>query len=1604
MSLKADAARGDLINRVLTTGRPGAPPGLSEFVAAYLARVHVEDLAERRPDDLYGAAAHHWRLAQRRPPGEARVAVYRPDVEVHGWVSPHTVLEVVTDDMPFLVDSVTMELTRHGLGIHLVIHPVVVVRRDADGALVGVGGEGEGAGRAESFIHAEVDALAGGAPVEELEADIRRVLADVRRAVDDWRPIVAKTEELAAGLEAGAGLDAGAARESDAEREEVAALLRWMAADHFTFLGYQRYDLLSADGSDVLRSAPETALGILRVDRSTPSVTTLSPRASALARAGPVLVLTKANTRSTVHRPTPLDYVGLTRFDDTGQVVGEDRILGLFTVEAMRGSVMEIPVVRRKAEGVLARAGLARASHSGKSLVTVLETYPRDELFQASEDELFDAATGIVAIEERRLVRVFLRRDAYRRFFSCVVFVPRDRYTTTTRHRIESVVVDALGGTDCVSEAYLSESVLARLHVVVHTPLDADPDVDGRDLEERLAEVTRTWAEELAEALVDQFGEADGVALFRRYEPAFPAAYRDDTTGRAAVADIGRIEELDDATGISVHLHQPLDAPEGTLRLKVLRQGPAISLSEILPMLEHMGVTVIDEHPYEVRPPDRPAVWIYDFGLHLGVAEALSRDKYRAAFEDALAQVWGGAVDNDGFNRLGLLAGLTWREVTILRAAAKYLRQAGSTFSQGYMESTLAGHPDVARQLVELFETRLDPSRQEGAEAEAARLVTAIESALDAVASLDEDRILRSFLRVVVAILRTNHYQAGPPPYLCFKLDPAQIPELPLPRPAFEIFVYSPRTEGIHLRGGKVARGGIRWSDRREDFRTEILGLMKAQTVKNAVIVPVGAKGGFVVKRPPSGGDRDALMAEVVACYRTLIHGLLDLTDNLVDGRIVPPAETVRHDGDDHYLVVAADKGTATFSDIANAISVERGFWLGDAFASGGSTGYDHKRMAITARGAWESVRAHFAVLGIDPQASDFTIVGIGDMSGDVFGNGMLLSRHIRLVGAFDHRHVFLDPNPDTEQSADERDRLFALPQSSWADYDTRLISEGGGVYPRSAKSVALSPEVREMLGIDTTELTPNELIRALLCAPVDLLWNGGIGTYVKASSETNEAVGDRTNDAVRVDGTQLRSRVVGEGGNLGFTQRGRVEYALAGGLINTDAIDNSAGVDCSDHEVNIKILLDAAVAVGDLTVKQRNELLVDMTDEVARLVLGDNVEQNRALANANAQSAAMVDVHARYIRALETEGRLDREVERMPTEQQLSERTAAGRGLTAPEFSVLLAYTKIAAYEDLLRSDVPEDPFLGRALTDYFPTPLKERFAEAIARHPLRREIVATGVANAVVNRAGTTLLYRLEQETGAATADVVRAYVAAREMFAVEDLDAGIATCISSVTASTAVDLRLEARKLVERAARWLLRHRRPPLDIAATVARFGPGIAALGRALPDLVQGEDGRLLEGAAAAYRRAGVPEQVASAVASLNDLYAGLDIVEVADAQRLEVVEVGRVYFVVGAALRLDWLRDRIVGLPRTARWEALAREALRDDLYREHSALVADAFRAAPAADAQARVEGWLERNQGPAQRFLAVVADIESSGASDVTTLSVALRELRDLVPERS
>jgi glutamate dehydrogenase len=1642
MQTKLDEAKAELLDRAARVAENSPvgghlPTGTTEHgtpdraaVLAFLQRYYLhtapEDLTDRDPVDVFGAAYSHYRLAENRPQGTANVRVHTPTVEENGWTCSHSVVEVVTDDMPFLVDSVTNELTRQGRGIHVVIHPQMVVRRDLTGKLIEVlatshTGDLPHDAHIESWIHVEIDRETDRSDLKQITADLLRVLSDVREAVEDWE----KMREAALRIADHLPEEPVADDLRRQEIEEARELLRWLAADHFTFLGYREYQLRDDDS---LAAVPGTGLGILRADPHhagddqhpvSPSFERLPADARAKAREHKLLVLTKANSRATVHRPSYLDYVGVKKFDENGEVVGERRFLGLFSSAAYTESVLRVPVIRRKVDEVLQGAGFSPHSHDGRDLLQILETYPRDELFQTPVPELQAIATSVLYLQERRRLRLYLRQDEYGRYYSALVYLPRDRYTTGVRLRIIDILKEELGGVSVDFTAWNTESVLSRLHFVVRVPPGTElpqlSDSDRERIEARLVEAARSWADGFADALNAELGEERSAELLRRYSGAFPEGYKADHSPRAAVSDLVHLERLNEQQNFALSLYEPVGAAPDERRFKIYRTGDAISLSAVLPVLNRLGVEVIDERPYELRCADRSVAWIYDFGLRVpkaqGSADYLADDA-RERFQEAFAATWTGKAENDGFNSLVLRAGLTWRQAMVLRAYAKYLRQAGSTFSQDYMEDTLRDNVHTTRLLVSLFEARMSPDRQRAGHELVDALLEELEAALDQVASLDEDRILRSFLTVIKATLRTNFFQeaaAGQPhDYVSMKFDPQAIPDLPAPRPAFEIWVYSPRVEGVHLRFGKVARGGLRWSDRREDFRTEILGLVKAQMVKNTVIVPVGAKGGFVAKQLPDPAvDRDAWMAEGIASYKTFISALLDITDNMVAGEVVPPADVVRHDEDDTYLVVAADKGTATFSDIANGVAAEYNFWLGDAFASGGSAGYDHKGMGITARGAWESVKRHFRELGVDTQSEDFTVVGIGDMSGDVFGNGMLLSEHIRLVAAFDHRHIFIDPNPDAATSYAERRRLFELPRSSWADYNTELLSAGGGVFPRSAKAIQLNSHIREALGIEdkVAKMTPADLMRAILTAPVDLLWNGGIGTYVKSSQESNADVGDKANDAIRVDGSDLRVKVVGEGGNLGLTQLGRIEFALHGGRINTDAIDNSAGVDTSDHEVNIKILLNGLVTEGDMTVKQRNKLLAEMTDEVGRLVLRNNYAQNTAIANALAQSKDMLHAQQRFMRHLAREGHLDRALEFLPTDRQIRERLSTAQGLTGPETAVLLAYTKITVAEDLLATTLPDDPYLRGLLHTYFPSALREQFGEHIDSHPLRREITTTVLVNDTVNTGGTTYLHRMREETGASLEEIVRAQTVARTIFRSAEVWDGVESLDNRVDASVQTRIRLHSRRLVERGTRWLLNNRPQPLELAETIGFFAERVEQVWQQLPKLLKGVDLEWWQQIYDELTAAGVPDELATRVAGFSSAFPALDIVSVADRMGKEPLDVAEVYYDLADRLSITQLMDRIIELPRADRWQSMARAAIREDLYAAHAALTADVLAVGNGSSTpEQRFQLWERKNQAILGRARTTLEEIKGSDAFDLANLSVAMRTMRTLLRTHS
>jgi glutamate dehydrogenase len=1583
---------------------------LRRFIAELYKHVPPSDLAARSPEDLCGAGLALWRFAARRRSGSAKVRVYNPTLGRDGWSSPHTIVEIVNDDMPFLVASVTACVNAGGREVRLVIHPVLSVTREAAGSLVALDPPTDGL--RESWMQIAITREPDHVEREALAAGLEATLADVRSAVSDWRPMRRALQAIAdEALAATAPL-------VPAEIAEGVEFLRWLDAGNFTYLGFREYVFPGAAAP-----VPRTPLGILAepshpVFGSLRDLAGLPPDVQEFVRRPELLIITKTMRRATVHRAVPMDSIGIRRFNKAGEVVALQLFVGLFASGAYSGSVDSIPLLRQKVRRTIERAGFLPESHDGKALLHILENFPRDELFQITEDELYETAIGILNLQERQRIALFVRRDPLERFVSCLVYVPGERYDTRLRQSFAAILAAAFAGEVTDFYTHFDQSVLARVQFIIRVTRGAVPPVDVVRLERLLAEAGLTWSNQVEDQAAALFGEVPGRARLRRLKP-FPIAYQARTEPSQAIADLGRIEAVLAGSPIEASLHpRPNDNGTGLGRgLRLYCQGEPLVLSDVLPILEHLGLRIIAEEPFRIDSEDGRRVWIHEFTISAGgdtggVPASLSA-AVRRRFEEALVLVWTGAVENDGFNRLVLAAGLTARQATILRLYCKVLRQAGSNFSQSYMEETLARHPGVARRLARLFEHRFDPDRAASAALDAVSEIQAVDHALDRVESLDEDRILRAYLTLILKSVRTNYYQTEPSgepkPALAVKFASSAIELLPLPRPLYEIYVYSPRVEGVHMRAGKVARGGIRWSDRKEDFRTEILGLMKAQTVKNAVIVPVGSKGGFVVKRPPPQGApnyRELFAAEGVECYKILIKSLLDLTDNILaanatDGNdggtgahtIIPPPQVVRHEGDDPYLVVAADKGTATFSDIANAIALEHGFWLGDAFASGGSAGYDHKEMGITSRGAWELVKRHFRELGRDIQTGDFTIVGVGDMSGDVFGNAMLQSRHARLLAAFNHLHIFVDPAPDPAKSYAERERLFHQPQLGWADYDPALISPGGGVFDRALKAVPISAEMKRIFGIAEDHLTPAELIRYLLTAEIDLLFFGGIGTFVKARGESHAEVGDRANDALRIDGEKIRARVVGEGANLGVTQRGRVAYALNGGRIDTDAIDNSAGVSMSDHEVNIKILLGGTIAAGVLGREQREPLLVEMTDDVAALVLRDNYLQGEALSVAEARGPASLDRQTRMIRDLERAGRLDRALEFLPDDETLAARAASRRGLTRPELAVLLAYAKMSLDQDLLLSDLPDLPELAADLRAYFPPALRERFQDQIAAHPLKREITATVATNDLVNRAGLTFIHDMRARTGHEAPDIARSYRIVREVFALPALWAQIEALDNHVTTAVQSEMLLEISGLVEHVAAWLLRANR--LDLGREIARFAPAVRRLTEIVPELLPPRERALIDQRALKFAAAGVPQPLAARISGAIFLASSFEIGELAERSARPIDDAARIFYGAGARFALDEMRDAARRLPAETPWQKAAVETLIDDFY----VLQADfALKVLATSDGAADpFAAWLQTRAGQLAPADAIAAELRAATAPDLAMLVVAGRQLR-------
>ena len=1578
---------------------------VESFVRQFYANVPFADIAQDPPEDLFCAALSLWQFAHKRQPGTAKVRVFNPHQDEHGWRSSHTIVEIVNDDMPFLVDSVTAELARQDLDVHLVVHPIMRIARDKSGQMTEIGKEdAQSVGSPESVMQIRATQVAQPEKLEQVTRGIQSVLTDVRNAVADFREMRARLREAIEEI------DRKKLPVDEQQRTEVSRFLKWIEDDHFTFLGYREYSLTGKGEKASYQIVDGRSLGILkdfnlRIFGGMRNQESMPTQVRSYLRQPKLLLITKANTRATVHRDVPMDVFGVKTFDAKGNVTGERLFAGLFTSAAYSRSPREIPLLDRKIKTIIERAGFSPNGHDGKALAHILETYPRDELLQASEDELLETAVGILNLQERQRVALFVRHDPYERFVTALIFLPKDTMNTELRLRMQEVVSKAFDGTLSAYYVHMGDGALARLQFIIATTPGQVPNVDLKDLETKLAEVARSWSDRLRDALVEAKGEAAGTDLLRRYRDAFPAGYDDHFNAHAAVHDIDRIEEARHQAIPAINLYRPIEAGSNELRLKLYQAKDKIALSTVLPSLENFGLKVISEIPFEVMAAgaDKP-VWIHDFTMCTADGADVDVPQIRDKFHEAYARIWAGEADDDGFNRLVLTAGIGWRNIALLRAYCKYLRQAAIAFSQAYMEQTLNANAVITRDIVHLFYAMFDPGYSGDRVGGPQAIVDRILKGLDRVVNLDEDRILRRFLNAVQCTLRTNYFQRGADgndkEYISFKLDSHKLDELPLPRPLVEVFVCSPRAEAIHLRGGKVARGGIRWSDRREDFRTEVLGLMKAQMVKNAVIVPVGSKGGFVVKRPPQTSDREAVMAEVVHCYKTLMRGLLDITDNLVSGKVVPPRDVVQRDEDDPYLVVAADKGTATFSDIANGVSRDYGFWLDDAFASGGSAGYDHKKMGITARGAWECVKRHFREFGTDIQAQDFTCIGVGDMSGDVFGNGMLLSRHTKLLAAFNHMHIFIDPDPDPAASHAERQRLFNLPRSAWSDYNAALISKGGGIYERKAKSIALSSEARARFGIAKEQVTPAELMKTLLKAEVDLLFFGGIGTYVRASDETNAEVGDRANDALRVTGEEVRAKVVGEGANLGVTQRGRVEAAMNGIKINTDAVDNSAGVDTSDHEVNIKILLNEAVQAGDLTMKQRDKLLAEMTDDVAELVLRDNYLQSQALSIAEAQSFTLLDQQNRFMKALERGGRLDRVIEFLPDDEIVRQRLNLRVGLTRPEMAVLLAYAKNSIYDELLPSDLPDDPQLEDDLTKYFPGALQQSYKEQIARHRLRREIIATVVTNSLINRMGATFIHIMKERTGQTAAAIARAYAITRGAYRLRELWNGIQDLDNKVPASLQIEMFIDLNRLAEQATQWFLRNGQHPLDIAANVAATSPGLMALENALMDILAEDDRIFVEKRLRNLTGQGVPQALAQQVAQAPALVSSLDIVRIAADLKMKVEDAGRTYYAVGEAFHLDWLRDGARALIGDSHWDRLAVFAIIEDLYGHQRDLTTAILSMAKGVIGTEAIATWRETRGAALARADSLFTDLRQVGKLDLAMLAVANRMLRSLI----
>lgn len=1613
---------------------------LSNFIQSYYQNLNPQVLQSLTPQDLAGMAVQHYSLLLRYQPNQPQVMVSNPNFETQHFHTSNTVIQMVAYDRPFLVDTLLMcldGLNSEGLDItvHRLHNTIMAVERDAEGKLLDVSSTNTSDTKFLSLIHCEI-----GRQSDDVLEKIRLAILDKINILDvvvtDWQAMRDKLVEVKNSLtQVNAVQTTDTGELVNIDQSETQAFLDWVLDNNFIFLGYREYRYEKEDSGVEIYSLGNTGLGLLRdnsEEKLSDSFHQLPPALRSLANKPQVLLLSKSRNLSPVHRPVYMDFVGIQKFNETGEIVGEYRFIGLLTAAAYQLNVTQIPMLRQKVNSVLSMAHLPANGHAYNKFKHILNTLPRDDLFQASTDELYPMVMGIANLHDKNQLRLFARIDHFERFVSCLVYIPRDKFNTQLRMQIQSALVQAFNGVSSGFTTEFSETYHARVHIHVRTQPGNIPNVDLAQLERKLTQIMQGWHDSVSQIFISELGEVQGKQLLQKYLPSIPASYQEDYAPRIALEDIKRLEKLND-TSLTWHLYQTTGETDQQLHLKVYGKGEPATLSKILPVLENFGLDVITAQTYEFSPhsvannetSDYP--WLQEYSLTLRHHSELDMAVVGKQVEEALALIWQGDVENDTLNELVLITPLDVHEVAILRALSHYMRQVKVPFSLPYIKQTLIKYPDISENFIRLFHARMMPAdvintdvtpqstfysavydaKQQAKtipdfNANVSHFENLINQALKDVQSLDEDKILHWVLDLLAAMVRTNYYQrqdtqdkmGGRKNRLSFKFAASQIPNLPKPKPMFEIFVYSPKVEAVHLRGGKVARGGLRWSDRMEDFRTEVLGLVKAQMVKNAVIVPVGSKGGFIVKTKSPKDGREVFAAEGVACYQTFIRGMLDITDNLVDGQVIAPANTPRLDGDDPYLVVAADKGTATFSDIANGVSAEYGFWLGDAFASGGSVGYDHKAMGITARGAWESVKRHFRLLGKDIQTKDdFTVIGIGDMSGDVFGNGMLLSPRIKLVAAFNHLHIFIDPNPDTATSFAERERLFKLPRSTWADYDASLISAGGGIFSRQDKSIEINPQMQQVFGITATALTPDELIHALLQAPVDLIWNGGIGTYVKSEDETHADVGDRANEAVRINGNQLRAKVFGEGGNLGMTQRGRIEFAQNSGHLYTDAIDNSGGVNCSDHEVNIKILLGNIVAQGDMTLKQRNELLASMTDDVGNLVLRQNYLQPQAIELSAKDGVQNLPLHQKFMQYLEQQERLDRAIEYLPADDVIYSRQKSQQGLTNPELAVILAYGKMWVYDNLLASDVPDDSYFIQELSKYFPNILAEKYFEQMTTHPLHREIISTYLTNSLVNRLGIELVYQLFDETHHSVATITRAYSIVRDVFDVSQHWQIIEALDNQVDAHLQLQLESNLRHALSQSMNWLLATFGDKLAVNELVAKLKSGVQTL-MAEKGILAQHFAESLNATKEQLAEQGLPDNVQHLFAVLPFYAQALDAVWLAEQRNQPVDSVAQVYFATYDLLSIDWLRQQAQQLPQHSYWERRASQALNNDILQTLRQYVV----AFLADDAPLEAIGQFKEDQSESLNNVATIANNPNETVS-LATLSVLLSEINGL-----